>query len=258
MFKNKYPLFVKKHILKIEMLENIRDYPRDLVRIKYQNYCDGILHGCRIEMRGDELWLKSGVVLYAGKTYLMGTDMQIEYNADGVLNYLKLKFMGEIEDADMISHQAEVVLDDKEPSRENEIELARFKLQQGARLRSEHTGFRDYNTEFDTVNLLYAPYSSEDGERLCPKVLKTFAQEMLKRELRNAYDLPFCMICMNAGGDISRTLLVCYLQRRCRKQRKYDTTIEMYKGLLELLDQDDKDEPCEPQSGPRPRRIILM
>ncbi len=33
MFKNVYPLFERKRLLKKEMLENIRDFPRDIVDI---------------------------------------------------------------------------------------------------------------------------------------------------------------------------------------------------------------------------------
>ena len=48
MFKNIYPLFERKRLLKKEMLENLRDYPRNIFQILYQSYSDGILSGCNI------------------------------------------------------------------------------------------------------------------------------------------------------------------------------------------------------------------
>ncbi len=37
MFKNTYPLFERKKVLKKEMLENLRDYPRDVFHILYRS-----------------------------------------------------------------------------------------------------------------------------------------------------------------------------------------------------------------------------
>ena len=51
MFKNIYPLFERKRLLKKEMLENIRDFPRDIFDIFFRNYSDGILTGCDIEVK---------------------------------------------------------------------------------------------------------------------------------------------------------------------------------------------------------------
>ena len=51
MFKNTYPLFERKKVLKKEMLENLRDYPRDVFHILYQDYSDGILVGCELKVQ---------------------------------------------------------------------------------------------------------------------------------------------------------------------------------------------------------------
>ena len=48
MFQNIYPVFEPKRLLKKEMLENLRDFPRSLFGLQYQNYSDGILYGCDI------------------------------------------------------------------------------------------------------------------------------------------------------------------------------------------------------------------
>ncbi len=56
MFRNIYPLFERKHLLKKEMLDNLRDYPREIFNMLYQDYSDGILSGCRLEVRGESLF----------------------------------------------------------------------------------------------------------------------------------------------------------------------------------------------------------
>ena len=40
MFRNIYPIFESKKVLKKEMLENLRDYPRTLFDIQYRGYSE--------------------------------------------------------------------------------------------------------------------------------------------------------------------------------------------------------------------------
>lgn len=42
------PKFEKGRILKTEMLENLRDYPRSFLDIRYQDFSDGIITGMNV------------------------------------------------------------------------------------------------------------------------------------------------------------------------------------------------------------------
>ena len=46
MFCYETPQFKKKRLLRAEMLEQLRDYPRDYLEIMYAGYSDGVLCGC--------------------------------------------------------------------------------------------------------------------------------------------------------------------------------------------------------------------
>ena len=50
MYKNNKPLFEAGKILKIQMLEELRDFNRDYLDIRYEEYTDGIIKGCAIEI----------------------------------------------------------------------------------------------------------------------------------------------------------------------------------------------------------------
>ena len=66
MFQNIYPVFEPKRLLKKEMLENLRDFPRSLFGFQYQNYSDGILYGCDITGTETGLILLPGILCYKG------------------------------------------------------------------------------------------------------------------------------------------------------------------------------------------------
>ena len=64
MFQNIYPVFEPKRLLKKEMLENLRDFPRSLFGLQYQNYSDGILYGCDITGTETGMILLPGILCY--------------------------------------------------------------------------------------------------------------------------------------------------------------------------------------------------
>ena len=77
MFKNIYPLFERKRLLKKEMLENIRDFPRDIFDIFFRNYSDGILTGCDIEVKESYLIVDAGILYRKGVPYIMNDTFKL-------------------------------------------------------------------------------------------------------------------------------------------------------------------------------------
>lgn len=71
MFKNIYPLFERKRLLKKEMLEILRDFPRDIFQILYQDYADGILAGCELETIDGSLVIHPGIICYNKIPYIL-------------------------------------------------------------------------------------------------------------------------------------------------------------------------------------------
>lgn len=70
-------------ILTSQMLKSIYDYPRDILKLQYADYSDGIITGLSYEYRGGELWLTKGILKYKGRFYLLRKDISItEYCVD--------------------------------------------------------------------------------------------------------------------------------------------------------------------------------
>jgi len=62
MFQYKYPVFEKKTLLRVEMLEQLRDYPKGYLRLVYQNFSNGIVNGCNITWKDRKLMISPGII----------------------------------------------------------------------------------------------------------------------------------------------------------------------------------------------------
>lgn len=180
MFQNIYPVFEPKRLLKKEMLENLRDFPRSLFGLQYQNYSDGILYGCDITGTETGMILLPGILCYKGVPYFLERPYPVSCKAEGKMAYVKVHFWDKTIGSGGEEYLSQIIVDEQEPDAEQELELARFKLQAGARLRSDYVDFYDYETEFDTVNRIYVPYAAPDHPGIWPQILKSFARELLK------------------------------------------------------------------------------
>ena len=83
MFKNTYPLFERKKVLKKKMLENLRDYPRDVFHILYQDYSDGILVGCELKVQEPYVCVEPGILYYNKEFYIMNSPERLLYEPTG-------------------------------------------------------------------------------------------------------------------------------------------------------------------------------
>lgn len=131
MFHYEEPIFQKKKLLRIEMLEQLRDYPRNYLKLHFQGYSDGIICGCHISWDNGQLEIAPGIVYYAGNLYFLEEPYQMECRADNNMKYLKVQFMTEVHEEGKIEGNTRIVLDDRKADNACEIELCRFQLQEG-------------------------------------------------------------------------------------------------------------------------------
>ena len=134
MFQNIYPVFEPKRLLKKEMLENLRDFPRSLFGLQYQNYSDGILYGCDITGTETGMILLPGILCYKGVPYFLERPYPVSCKAEGKTAYVKVHFWDKTIGSGGEEYLSQIIVDEQEPDAEQELELARFKLQAGARL----------------------------------------------------------------------------------------------------------------------------
>lgn len=235
MFTYTYPVFEKKRLLKIEMLENLRDYPRELFDILFQGYRNGILSGADIFVRSGVLSISPGIIFWNGLSYILSEEFSIEYEATGKYSYLKVKFLEEIQSPEKNEQLTQIYTDDKPANELCEMELARYKLQSGAKLRGEYTDFFDCDTEFDTVNRIHVPFASLNRSTIWPEILKIFARTIMRSPIRSPWDYAFCMNCLHLEHGMNYGEINSYLNVRLEEKKTDYSNHEIYQSLKKII-----------------------
>ncbi|MCM1258327.1 MAG: hypothetical protein NC307_10815 [Roseburia sp.] len=237
MFLNIYPVFEKKRLLKKEMLENIRDYPRNLFGLLYQGYSDGVLAGCDLESDEGGVVVRPGILYYKGLPYFLEEPWRVPCEPEGKLVYLKVRFLDKSVGIGQVEYLTKIYLDGNGPDAGQEIELGRFKLQEGARLRTDYVDYYDYSTEFDTVNRIHVPYAAPGGNHgIWPQLLRCYAKALMGYSPGNALDCAFCMNCLQLWEAVPYEMVRVYLNSRLGREGEY-TNEEIYLGLKRILSQ---------------------
>ena len=235
MFENNYPLFSAGRILKTEMLEELRDYPREFFNIRFSDYSDGIISGCDIEVTDNFIVVKKGIIKYGGLIYILTEDKPIRYENNNKLVCLKVRFLASIRDNDFLKNSTEVYIDEEIDKKENEMELCRFKLREGAKLRVDYTSFQDFATEFDTVNIINVPYGAIEGSSLSPKITRYFGEELIKLDLKDSWDIQFACMCIQSKDPIEKSIITNYLVFKINIARKEYSNEDLYYYLEQAL-----------------------
>lgn len=235
MFENKYPLFNEGRLLKIEMLEELRDFPREFFNVQFSGYSDGIIYGCHMDVTDDHIVVKKGIIKYQDTLYLLKEEKKIQYECNNKLMTLKVKFLQTVNEKDFIKNSTEVYLSEKSELEVNEIELCRFKLRTGAKLRINHLDFNDLSTEYDTVNIINVPYAAYGDSSLNPEVLRRFGRELLECNLNEPWDISFAMMCVQSKEAVQKEIIISYLLYKLNIETKDYKNIDLYYYLLDVL-----------------------
>ncbi|MCM1560832.1 MAG: hypothetical protein NC123_15025 [Butyrivibrio sp.] len=210
--ENQYPLFAGGRILKKEALWDLRDYVYGSMQLYYMDYTDGIVRGCDIHVEGGHLVIGKGILKYGDFLYLVQEEVRIPFEAENRLVALKAAFSVKRDHPDYLSYQVAFLLDQDIERQENQIELCRFHLREGSVLRDTYRDFTDLNTKYDTINLLYATVAGRSKERLHPKVLLKYAQELQINNAKAIEDIAFCYHIFQNKGEVERNVVEAYLQ----------------------------------------------
>ncbi len=234
MFKFEAPVFVHKNILKKDMLEELRDYPLMVSKMMLADCSDGVLKGTGITWEDGVLKVHPGLILHGGNIYRMEEACSLRCPPASQLTYVKVRFVTMDYEKDRMGGFGDVYLDDRLPE-QGEIELGRFRLQEGARLRCEYENFEDYQTEFDTVNRIHMPYVCPGGVSLWPELFMEFALELLKTGTEDSYDISFAMQILGSKGQISQELVTFYVEKRMGKKVMDWSNQVIFEKLLNIL-----------------------
>lgn len=231
-----YPLFKENRILKKEALSAIRDYSYDQMRLSYQDYGSGILSGCQISVEGNELAVSPGILKYQDRILLLSETERIPYTATDCVQYFKAQIEVNHSSPEFITCQVTFFLDPAEKCAENQIELCRFHLRKGALLREQYKDFFDLETEYDTINLIYATWGGRGGRTISPVITDLFAKEILQAPGKRAEDVSFAYTCLNQPTAAARFMLSHYVNDcKTGTGKQKETNVEFYKGLCAVL-----------------------
>ena len=228
------PRFDAGVILKAEKMNELVEHAFNLPDLVYRGYTKGIISGLDITIDGDFIVISKGLFLYEEEVYTLNKDIRISYHPTNNWNYLKICKKESMKKIDGIQTHFVVISDDL-LTKESELELCRFKLQEGAKLRYIYDDFEDMNTEFDTVNLIYSPYSSKELAGLHPKILKNFAKEMLDLRTANTIDIFFCLQILGLNTTMNIAAVIQYIEMKKEEKIEKVTNYNIYKHLLDIL-----------------------
>lgn len=234
MFNNLYPKFSRGRILKTEMLDLLRDYPRDFIDLYYRDYGDGIIAGAEIKVQSERLIVSPGIVLYQGRIYMMKESVSLDYGVTNREAAVKIRFLEEDSGSDLITYCTAIVLEEQTGAVVPELELGRFKLKEGARLRQDYQSFSDMATEYNTLNILNVPYAAPGKSTLSPAILQSFASSMLQSGSDDPRDFYFAMMCLNEGV-LARDAIQHYIAARMDADIPSLTNEQMHKYLGRIL-----------------------
>ncbi|WP_438496014.1 DNA and RNA helicase [Paenibacillus sp. IHBB 3054] len=235
MFTYTYPEFHKGRILKIRMLEDLRDFPRQFWELYYRDYADGIVSGAEVEVHAERLSVSPGILLYEGRLYMMTEPAEIAYKATGQETVLKLRFTALETGHDLSLGRSSLALEDAASGTgSHEMELARFKLKEGARLRKDYQSFADLATEYNTLQVLQVPYAAPGASTLPPAVLQDYAQRLMRTGTPDPHDVMFGMLCMNEGV-ITRSVILHYIASRLGQEYRDYPSLQIHRYLDRIL-----------------------
>ena len=183
----------------------------------------------------DSILLNEGIIVYEGQMFLIKEPMQINYYPTNTTTVLKVHFSEQIRDGSFTYREIELMLSGSAERRKGEIELCRFKLQEEARLRYEYQDFEDRDTEFDTLNIIYADFSARGGSTLAPDILQDFSREMLSAGELAEVDRCVCLQLLAQDRPMNREMLVAYIQGRNGRSMADTSNHAIYMELVKIL-----------------------
>lgn len=251
------PRFEKGRILRTEMLENLRDFPRTFLDVRYDEYSDGILTGLKVTVEDQILVVGKGILKHAGRLYMLEDDFSVPYTATGRVTVLKMIFLEPTRRLDFTAHHAEIVLESEESMGLDEVELGRFKLKPGAVLRSDYQDFADIATEYNTWCDVNAPYSAISAPTLRPNILRIFAREMLQFRSGDVPDHVFSFTCLNSER-VSRQAIDQYIRLKTGISCENFSNVQLHRQLSMILDEAGrKTNAVAPWASGRKGRMIV-
>ncbi len=258
MIGQRIPLFSKGKILTGEMLQVMSDYAITAHESTYLGYSDGIIKGCNITVSDNILMVNPGMILYGGHLYLITKVIEIPYEPKNKWVALRIEFEEELVTNSFLVREINIKFSQELESDKHCIELCRFNLREGAKLRTKYQDFADRNTEYDTLNTIYATYSAWKRPTLDYDILYHFASEAVKISSISDKNIQFCQQIFAANGSsVNRNLIEMYISQHKQARWREYSNIEIFANLNKILKEIQNDIE-EEQSPVRKRHKVIL
>lgn len=252
------PLFKAGNLLTKEMLSALKEYSFGFGELLYEGYSDGILSGCRITATEDLLQLNRGIMIYTGRLYLIQKPLTQEYYPTDKETVFKLWVKDEIKTSGFIYREIETLLTEDTSQKNGELELCRFKLQKGFKLRTDYKDFADRNTQYDTVNIIHSPYAAYGESSVPADITVDFARYLRNQKDENILDQVFCMHVYESNGRaVNRNTIIYYLCKRLSIEHRAYTNLEIFKFMEDILREGSDTKNRKQQVQNQGRRVLL-
>lgn len=229
------PQLKHEYVLRRGMVTAINDMAHDFPVFFLDGYGNGIIKGCHITAEPGKLTVGKGMIYYNGEICYIREPITVEYEPTDVYHTVKLRFKESVVKEGCSCRLVDVVNFAGTTVMDNEVELCRFKLKNGSKLRSKYVDFEDYNTEYDTVNIISVPYACAGGTTLNPMLVKAFAAEAMKYNM-NMVDQSFCIRAMDISSPVARESIIAYAAARAEMPMKEYSNMEIFDMLNSVLD----------------------
>ncbi|MDF2544612.1 MAG: hypothetical protein K0S47_4330 [Herbinix sp.] len=251
---NSYPKFEKGMILKKEMLTALRDYPRDILALMYQDYGVGIITGFHTQINDDNsIVIAPGIIKLDQGIFSLEEEVTLETYEGQHYVYLKLETINSV---DMVITKVSII-QSKEFVEEN-IEL--FRYTKNAKL-LPYSSFNDVgdNSITNRVNKAVCKYAVQGGSSIAPEYLQLFASELLKKGSNSMFDYAFATQCL--AGDVSIVLRNEYLNKLSKTastEYNNEAVLRLLKLKIQSLDHIDdiKEKPEEVRNTPKKIKVL--
>lgn len=202
-----------------------------------REYADGILSGCELETTQDAIIVKEGAVFLEKEIFLIKKPLIINYSPTNTTVVLKMCFSSVISDNNCTYRDMDLEITRDMTCKPGQIELCRFKLQEGAKLRCKYQDFKDRSTEFDTMNRIHAPYAAYGGSTLSPEITREFAQKLMdSADSISDFDATFCLQVLGSSNPIAPDALIGYIAHINGEKPKDTTNMGLFQELVRILE----------------------
>lgn len=190
------PSFNRGSVLKQNMLEALRDYPRTVLDIQYKDFDDGVITGFEVKPNGSCFEISPGIVKINNELHISSQTMTIEQEYENQYVYLTVQ-KSDHPDGNEVCVECEQTTE----ANNNAFEL--FRYTRNAEMFEYNDIFEVFNEPINRINQIFCKYGVVGGHTLNPYYYRLFAKAVLECSNASPFDIAFSYQCLNGINSIN-------------------------------------------------------